>query len=486
MAVIAVIVGLLGCATSVASFKAIPLKYKSMTPEEERDTFSFLQMETEDQLAVEAAAAGDPNALPFLQLNARFYGEIAVGSPTKQPFEVIFDTGSDVFWVYDKKCQHCNNRQKFDNDKTSSYKNRNVHFTVKYGTGETGGDTGTEKVTLGDLEVDDQVFGSAADVDVKLESFPFSGVVGMSYPMLNEPAGFVPIFDNIIKQGLLTGHAAHSDSDLEREEGKGRTGMHNQFSFFLSKRPEQQASFMFIGATDDMVGAEDLSWVPTLEKNQYWEIPFKSISLKYKTKTEIIPNVCQPCTKATCSDSGGWEGKCISSIDTGHSLISGPPDFINAVKAKISTPNGICDTAEFEKLPSLMFEFEGFDLEMKPQDYTVNMEGGCTPGLRPRDPRNGHDYVFGEHFMRSYYAVFDREKNQVGFAPSSQLADGLGVRIDHLLVPRNPPPAARAAGATSDAERVHEETAEGSKLLSSSADLTASDADNNLADQVEN
>lgn len=416
---------------------------------------AFLQMSTEDQLAHEQA----PNQqLPFLQLNARFYGEIGVGTPV-QKFEVIFDTGSDVFWVYDHRCQHCNNRQKFVQAKSSTYKDRKVHFTVKYGTGETGGDTGLDKVTVGDLEVDDQVFGTAADVDIKLESFPFSGVVGMSYPMLNEPAGFVPIFDNIIKERLLVGGAAagkSSDMALEREEekkAKGRSGLHNQFSFFLSKRPEQHASFMFVGATDEMVGADDLNWVPTLEKNQYWEIPFKGIKLRRGATEEKIPNICKPCTRETCSESQGWEGMCISSIDTGHSLISGPPDFINSVKSKISTPNGICDTAEFEKLPSLVFEFEGFDLEMKPQDYTVNMDGGCTPGLRPRDPRNGHDYVFGEHFMRSYYAVFDREKNQVGFAPSSQLADGLGVRIDHLLQQRNPPPAARHTGTDSDMEQ---------------------------------
>ena len=53
---------------------------------------------------------------------------------------------------------------------------------------------------------------------------------------------------------------------------------------------------------------------------------------------------------------------------------------------------------------------------MKPSDYLVKMSGSCVPGIRERPPRNGHDYVFGEHFLRSFYVTFDREKDRVGFA----------------------------------------------------------------------
>ena len=57
---------------------------------------------------------------------------------------------------------------------------------------------------------------------------------------------------------------------------------------------------------------------------------------------------------------------------------------------------------------------------MKPGDYLVKMAGKCVPGIRERPPRNGHDYVFGEHFLRSFYTIFDREKDRVGFSQSSE------------------------------------------------------------------
>ena len=162
-----------------------------------------------------------------------------------------------------------------------------------------------------------------------LERFPFSGVVGMSYPMENEPAGFVPLFDTIMKERILErvgpieralalerdadgadAAAAAKDAAAKRARGKsavalafdmerrrmlgvGTPALHPQFSFFLSKHPKNSAScaapppppppaapprpphvhrYMFLGATDEMLAAEDIKWVDAERKNQYWEV----------------------------------------------------------------------------------------------------------------------------------------------------------------------------------------------------------------------
>ena len=148
----------------------------------------------------------------------------------------------------------------------------------QYGTGATGGPSYLDTISIGDLRVPDHPIGLATDVDPMLERFPFSGVVGMSYPMENEPAGFVPLFDTIMKERILErvgpieralalerdadgadAAAAAKDAAAKRARGKsavalafdmerrrmlgvGTPALHPQFSFFLSKHPKNSAS----------------------------------------------------------------------------------------------------------------------------------------------------------------------------------------------------------------------------------------------------
>ena len=134
---------------------------------------------------------GVSGRLPMVQLNSRFYGEIGIGTPPQME-EVIYDTGSDVAWFYHRDCTHCANRLKFDPQRSSTCRDRARPFEIQYGTGATGGPSYLDTISIGDLRVPDHPIGLATDVDPMLERFPFSGVVGMSYPMENEPAGFVP------------------------------------------------------------------------------------------------------------------------------------------------------------------------------------------------------------------------------------------------------------------------------------------------------
>merc|ERR1711935_743532 len=133
---------------------------------------SFLQA---DESSMEGSS------LPKVELTPRFYGIFGAGTP-RQDFEVVYDTGSDVAWVYGDKCTNCNGRQKFVGSKSSSLVKRDKAFTIQYGTGDTGGDTVQETLHVGDLEVDKQVLGIVKQTDDVLRGFAFSGVVGMSFP----------------------------------------------------------------------------------------------------------------------------------------------------------------------------------------------------------------------------------------------------------------------------------------------------------------
>ena len=475
----------------------------------------------------------------MVQLNSRFYGEIGIGTPPQME-EVIYDTGSDVAWFYHRDCTHCANRLKFDPQRSSTCRDRARPFEIQYGTGATGGPSYLDTISIGDLRVPDHPIGLATDVDPMLERFPFSGVVGMSYPMENEPAGFVPLFDTIMKERILErvgpieralalerdadgadAAAAAKDAAAKRARGKsavalafdmerrrmlgvGTPALHPQFSFFLSKHPKNSASCaappprprppprpahppppallvppaaLRAAARRTCTGTCSSArptrcsrrktssgstpsartntgrWAPpplsTRRRSQrashVWDprsltprapplpfpqVGFNSVKLKHADGTMETISDCAPCARGSCAQARhDWSGKCLTSIDTGHSLISGPPEFVSRFKDRITPQNGECGSTA--GLPSLVFDFDGHDLEMKPSDYLVKMSGSCVPGIRERPPRNGHDYVFGEHFLRSFYVTFDREKDRVGFAPSAEVAEG-GLNIDHI------------------------------------------------------
>ncbi len=68
----------------------------------------------------------------------------------------------------------------------------------------------------------------------------------MSYPMEDEPAGFLPIFDTVMSEKAL--ERASADNERLGLSDAAAT-LHPQFSFFLSKQPSRWASYLFLGAT---------------------------------------------------------------------------------------------------------------------------------------------------------------------------------------------------------------------------------------------
>jgi hypothetical protein len=337
----------LALAGAAGDVHVVELRHRPYSAEEEEAVLSLLQTSEGGAEVVEdsddTVAADGNGKLPLVQLNSRFYGHIGIGSPP-QEVEVIYDTGSDIPWVYHKECQHCPNRWKFDPQASSTVEDRKRHFTITYGTGATEGPSVIDKVAMGDLEVQHQIIGLAKDVDPMLERFPFSGVVGMSYPMENEPAGFIPIFDQIMEEKALD---RRSVGGLERDDDPDAGKLGNQFSFFLSKQPSRWASYLFLGATKEMMEADDVHWASAERKNQYWEVGFNGIHLQYPDGRKEQITDCTPCAKGSCANAhSDWAGRCITSIDTGHSLISGPPDFVGGFKDRVTPKDGSCGATE--------------------------------------------------------------------------------------------------------------------------------------------
>jgi len=109
---------------------------------------------------------------------------------------------------------------------------------------------------------------------------------------------------------------------------------------------------------------------------------------------------------------------CLVSVDSGHSLMSGPPDIIRPIKAALVPPNGgdMCSDEVMATMPDISFAIGGKLFTLTPEDYLIKLEGKCVPAFSERNTRNGHDWVLGEHFMRTFYTVFDHDNQRVGLS----------------------------------------------------------------------
>jgi len=134
-----------------------------------------------------------------------------------------------------------------------------------------------------------------------------------------------------------------------------------------------------------------------------------------RSNVRVVGESISPCTQDS-------EHSCIISVDSGHSLMSGPPDVIKKLREQISSgiKSGQCTDEVIASMPDVSFMIGGKLFTLQPQDYLMNYGGSCAPAFSERKVRNGHDWVLGEHFMRTFYTVFDHDNMRVGFSHLSQ------------------------------------------------------------------
>merc|ERR1719382_875995 len=95
--------------------------------------------------------------------NAQYFGPIKVGG---QDFKVIFDTGSSNVWVPGKTCGFltCWLHPRFDESKSSTFEKDGRPYNVTYGSGPVKGVFGKDTVTVGSIDVKDQLFAEVSQV----------------------------------------------------------------------------------------------------------------------------------------------------------------------------------------------------------------------------------------------------------------------------------------------------------------------------------
>ena len=111
--------------------------------------------------------------------------------------------------------------------------------------------------------------------------------------------------------------------------------------------------------------------------------------------------------------------------DTGQSCISGPKFVMNYIGymlfSLIEDPwgtdleEGWFKCNERTKLPNFWLLYGGYWMEVRSEDYIIEMDWGyCALCFHP--DRND-EWILGDAFMRGWYNIHDHDKNRFGFVP---------------------------------------------------------------------
>uniref|UniRef100_A0A8C4VAW6 Peptidase A1 domain-containing protein n=1 Tax=Falco tinnunculus TaxID=100819 RepID=A0A8C4VAW6_FALTI len=309
-------------------------------------------------------------------LDVEYYGTISIGTPP-QNFTVVFDTGSSNLWVPSISCTSlaCQNHKKFNPLLSSTYKSTGQNLTIQYGTGKMEGIVGSDTVSVASLVDTDQLFGlSTTEPGQFFVHVAFDGILGLGYPNLAADE-ITPVFDNMVNERLL-------------EE--------NVFSVYLSR--ETTGSVVIFGGIDESYFTGSINWI-SVSYQGYWQISMDSIIVNSQ--------------EVACG------GGCQAIVDTGTSLVAGPPSGISniqrAVGARQDTDGEYnVNCSSIAAMPDVIFVIDGVQYPVSPLAYTEqNDQGPCISSFQNT---SGDLWILGDVFIRVYYSIFDRDNNRVGLA----------------------------------------------------------------------
>lgn len=256
---------------------------------------------------------------------------------------------------------------------------------LPYGSGTVLGFTSQDTARFGSITVPKQVFGEVTvePGSVWVES-PFDGLCGMGYPQLAMPPGVLPPFDNMMKDKLVE---------------------HDMFSVFLSSKQGGDTSALILGGTDTKYYTGDIKFFkmnPLQPLLGYWLLTGDDIQVGGKSI-----GTCKSCGLV---------------IDTGTSVLTGPPSQIGPMLKLIGNVSSDCSNVD--SLPTITYVINGTSFDLEPSFYVLTGTSSsgqqeCQLGIQALNPGIPL-WIVGDPFIRKFYTVFDRAQNAVGFATAIQ------------------------------------------------------------------
>lgn len=344
--------------------------------------------------------------------NMQYYGQVRIGTPA-QSFNVVFDTGSFILWVPDVACKGfaCETHSRFAVHSSSTGQVLDVRKDlvklayIKYGTGSMVGVKATDTVRVGSLKVPESgVLVATIEKGAVFRVSPFDGVLGFSRRDL-----------------VLKGKKKHKVHFNFLNQAK-KSGMIKRavISFFLGSKPGTNGGAAVLGGVDKRLFTGPITYHDVLRKSMgNWALKLTTLRVGNSKK-----NYC------------GKRG-CLAIIDTGTSLIVGPPEVVGGVVNKLAVKP---DCSNVKTAPAVHFGFgDKKPMTLAASKVTLEIKSwsalSCKSAIATASSRipmqfPGHKdmpvVILGDAFLRHFYSVFDndnKKKPRIGFAKANLKAE---------------------------------------------------------------
>jgi len=328
-----------------------------------------------NELAAKYGATSSPVVIDNFQ-NAQYSGPITVGTDG-ETVSVVYDTGSSNLWVPNKDC--CNRfspHSFYHHEKSATYTENGTIFNIRYGSGPVAGFYSSDRIQIGDVEVNDYTFAEVNDVSGLGKGYSigkFDGICGMAWDSISVDGVQTPV-QALVASGKLPEPV---------------------FGFYIG---DNKAGELTLGGVNSAYYTGDFTYVPLKDKS-YWEIAMDSMKLN--------DAVIDANTKSAI-------------VDSGTSLMAGPTDVVSAIAKELGATSILgkeyiigCDK-EF----SITYTIGGQDYKLTNSEVNIADGPLCIMGMMGIDipaPR-GPLWILGDVFMRKYYTKFDVGQERIGFA----------------------------------------------------------------------
>lgn len=310
-------------------------------------------------------------------------GNVSIGTPPQGPFAVVLDTGSSNLWIPSAACTSagCEGKHRYNANASSSELPDGSSFAIPYGTGFVAGKFTNDTVELAGLRVPYQAVGDASFVGGFFENQPLDGILGLGFQDIS--IGLKPtVFEGMVSQGLLA---------------------NPEFSVYLSKDDAKQP-FILFGDVDPKVHTGDFKFEPVFLP-AYWMLSMSKVFVGDDFAHECL------------------DDDCLAVIDTGTSIIAGPPYAINPVIKQIGYVAPDCSNRD--TLPAVSFALSKHNFTVGPDIYVIeetatNGTRSCVLGMEGLIAVTPF-WILGDPFLRAFYTIFENKPGsvpRVGFAPA--------------------------------------------------------------------
>ncbi|KAK2465711.1 hypothetical protein APHAL10511_002255 [Amanita phalloides] len=343
------------------------------------------------------------NLLVNQNADSSYYGTLAIGTPAIA-FDVILDTGSADLWVADANClTGCNDVPTFDTTGSSTFKNLTTGFQISYGSGQAAGTLGSDVVQLAGFSVPNQVFAVCNLVSTGLLDSPVSGLLGLGFQTIAASRA-TPFWQTLVSQGAW-------DEPL-------MAFYLTRFNNVSSAQTLEPGGSFTMGFANSSLYTGEIEYVSLPSSGSYWILPLTSLTV-------------QGSSISLSSGSSSY-----AAIDTGTTLVGGPPSTIAEIYAQI--PGSQAGSGNFQGYYTYPCDTQvsvtvafgnGSSWPISPADFRLSRltQNSCLGAFfELSSDGSTPSWIFGDTFLKNVYSVFRYDPASVGFAQLSSTAVSQG------------------------------------------------------------